>query len=248
MVHFVRCDVTKQDELVALYDEAENYFKDKVDIWCNNAGINHTAGWKKCMDIDIMAVMAGTYLAMERMSKKTGGRGGVIVNTASAAGIAFGNEDKDLADANSYFVAKHGVVALTKSLANPDIHAETGVTIQCICPSFADTNIIRDGMENVEEARAKIKGRFGLMTPEYVAEAFYNLIVNCGNGAAIVVARSDIPSFTYPDLSLPVLTILSLGAKMFGLRVFQWHHQLVFLLLLVLVIHFTLGFILNLLF
>ena len=36
-----RCDVTKQDDLIALYDGCEEYFKAKVDIFCNNAGINN---------------------------------------------------------------------------------------------------------------------------------------------------------------------------------------------------------------
>ena len=64
-----------------------------------------------------MAVMAGTYLAIDRMSLKNGGSGGLIINTASAAGIIFGDGTKELAEADSYFVAKHGVVALTKALA-----------------------------------------------------------------------------------------------------------------------------------
>ena len=51
---FQRCNVTKEDELMALYDEAEEHFGGKVSIFCNNAGINHTAGWKKCMDVDIV--------------------------------------------------------------------------------------------------------------------------------------------------------------------------------------------------
>lgn len=33
-----------------------------------------------------MGVVRGTYLALEHMNKLTGGRGGVIVNTASMAG------------------------------------------------------------------------------------------------------------------------------------------------------------------
>ena len=63
-----------------------------------------------------IAVMAGTYLAMDRMSLKNGGSGGLIINTASLAGIVFGDGSKDLAQLNSYFVAKHGVVALTRAL------------------------------------------------------------------------------------------------------------------------------------
>ena len=49
-----RCDVTKLEELTALYDGAEEHFKAKVDIFCNNAGINTSLGWRKCMDINIV--------------------------------------------------------------------------------------------------------------------------------------------------------------------------------------------------
>ena len=54
---FNRCDVTKEEELEALYNGAEEYFGGKVSIFCNNAGINHMSGWKKCMDIDIVRHM-----------------------------------------------------------------------------------------------------------------------------------------------------------------------------------------------
>ena len=115
-----------------MYEGAEAFFKETVDIFCNNAGINHTFGWRKCMDIDFvwkhgekllfhficlqLAVMQATYLVMERMSKANGGKGSLIVNTASAAGIIFGSKEEALVEANSYLVAKHGVVALTRTL------------------------------------------------------------------------------------------------------------------------------------
>ena len=63
-----------------------------------------------------LVVMQATYLVMERMSKAKGGKGGLIVNTASAAGIIFGSKEEALVEANSYLVAKHGVVALTRTL------------------------------------------------------------------------------------------------------------------------------------
>ena len=49
---------------------------------------------------------------MERMSLEKGGQGGLIVNTASLAGIVKGFG----IDSSSYFVAKHGVVTLTRTL------------------------------------------------------------------------------------------------------------------------------------
>jgi len=253
MVHFVRCDVTKMEEVVSLYNEAEEHFKDQVEVWCNNAGINHNAGWRKCMDIDIMAVMMGTYYAMDRMSKMKGGRGGLIVNTASAAGLVFNQiQDREISDANSYFVAKHGVVALTRMLANPKILEETGVRVVCICPSFADTNIIREGMEERAGAvRAKIEGYHEIMTPEYVAEGFHSLVTSCPNGSALMIVRPDVPFFTFPDTTVATTIFLALGAKLgqlFGIRVFQWYHQLLFVFLFLYLFNLITGVLLSFIF
>ena len=56
--------------------------------------------------------MAGTELAMERMGLDKGGRGGLVVNTASLAGIV----PSLTRGAYSYFASKHAVVNLTRSL------------------------------------------------------------------------------------------------------------------------------------
>ena len=29
--------------------------KERVSIFCNNAGINHTAGWRKCLDVNLVS-------------------------------------------------------------------------------------------------------------------------------------------------------------------------------------------------
>ena len=47
--------MTKQDDLIGLYDGCEEHFNAKVDIFCNNAGINTAQGWRKCMDINIVS-------------------------------------------------------------------------------------------------------------------------------------------------------------------------------------------------
>ena len=65
-----------------MFDKAEKYFNvGCVDILGNNAGINTNYGWRKCMEVNIMAVMNGTEIAMERMKKA--GKPGQIINTAS---------------------------------------------------------------------------------------------------------------------------------------------------------------------
>jgi len=233
MVTFIRCNVTNLEDLTALYDGAEKYFGEPVSIFCNNAGINHTAGWRKCLDVNIVGVMQGTYLAMERMSKQNGGQGGLIINTASAAGIIFGNQDPALVEANSYIVAKHGVIALTRSLGNKINFAKTGVMVQCVCPNFVDTNLIREGIADAEKAKEKIKKKFGICKPDDVAKAFLHLIQDCSNGATLVVFPGPGGLFLYPDLSVPILTFLAIGAKVFGRLVFKPVHQIAFLLLLI---------------
>ena len=81
-VCFVPCDVTKDEEFRNLFDKAEEYFNvGCVDILGNNAGVSPIFGWRKCMEVNIMAVMNGTEIAMERMKKA--GKPGQIINTAS---------------------------------------------------------------------------------------------------------------------------------------------------------------------
>ena len=51
-----------------LLEKAEEYFKvGCIDILVNNAGINTNLGWRKCMEVNIIAVMTGTEIAMEKM-------------------------------------------------------------------------------------------------------------------------------------------------------------------------------------
>merc|ERR1711909_215082 len=85
-VCFVACNVIVEQDFRNLFDKAEEFFKVScVDILVNNAGINTNWGWKKCMEVNIMAVMTGTEIAMERMRKSP--KKGQIINVASMAGL-----------------------------------------------------------------------------------------------------------------------------------------------------------------
>ena len=69
-VCFIKCDVTQEEEFKNLFDKAEEFFKVKcIDILVNNAGINTNLGWRKCMDVNIMGVMLGSEMALDRMIK-----------------------------------------------------------------------------------------------------------------------------------------------------------------------------------
>ena len=45
-------------------------------------------GWKKNLDVNLYGMSYGVYLAVDRMGRSKGGKGGRIVNISSAAGLS----------------------------------------------------------------------------------------------------------------------------------------------------------------
>ncbi|XP_078288238.1 15-hydroxyprostaglandin dehydrogenase [NAD(+)]-like isoform X2 [Rhinoraja longicauda] len=82
---FIACDVGSEEQLKCAFKKAIEHYGG-LDILCNNAGINNENNWEKTVDVNLIAVIRGTYLALEHMNKLNGGKGGIIVNVASLAG------------------------------------------------------------------------------------------------------------------------------------------------------------------
>merc|ERR1711892_640198 len=222
---FVACDVTDEDQFKNLFIMAEEFFKVScIDILVNNAGINTNFGWKKCMVVNIMSVMMGTEIAMDRMRKSPSK--GQIINVASMAGLTPGLGEEMV----GYTVSKTGVIALTRTMAK-DI-ARHGVVTKCICPSWADTEIVTnvtpgEGKEMIDKAMKKMNGT---MTPEHVAEGFYRLVTKCENGSAMAVIKG-VPYFLVPDYNVfPMIMSMVMMAKVldkiFGPQVVTRDHQI----------------------
>ena len=228
-VCFVPCDVTQEEEFQDLFDKAEGHFQvGCIDILANNAGINCNYGWRKCMTVNIIGVMIGTEIAMDRMKKA--GKPCQIINTASIGKLFINYRSFYrplfsaglLTDAGesesmvSYMVSKHGVVALTRSLSS----CSSNIQHKAICPSFADTEIVSTGLENENEiGRAKslqaIKNLGGLMTPEFVAQGFFQLLTEGDNGA-VMVAFKDVPYIIMPDYHKFLFFVILALSKLFG--------------------------------
>lgn len=224
-VCFVACDVTIEEQFNNLFDKSEEFFKVScVDILVNNAGINTNFGWRKCMEVNIMAVMMGTEIAMNRM-RKSGKKGHQIINVASMAGFGPGiNEDMV-----GYSVSKFGVVALTRTMAKAI--SEHGVVTKCICPAWTDTEIVSSVLEKGQhDVKRAIKQHGGsLMTPEHVAEGFYRLTTQCENGSAMAVLKG-VPYMIIPDYNTPMIMAMAIMAKVMekvlGPKVVTTNHQI----------------------
>ena len=237
-VCFIKCDVTKQDELINLFDEAQAFFKvSVVDMLVNNAGINTNLGWKKCMEVNIIGVLTGTDIAMERMKSR---KQGCIINVASLAGIISGTGK----DGMGYFESKHAVVSLTRTLA-ADFN-DTGIEIKCLCPSWMNTQFTSSitsspgiSKNSKHEMAKSIKSAGGLLDVEYVAQGFIELIKNCGNGAVLGILNNT-PFFLIPDTGYATVFVLALTSRIINKitrnTVIGKFHQTLFILIILIVI------------
>jgi NAD(P)-dependent dehydrogenase (short-subunit alcohol dehydrogenase family) len=159
-----------------------------LDCAHNNAGISGggralTADYAEDTWHQVIAVnLTGVWLCMKyEIPQMLHQGGGVIVNTASVAGLIGG---RGLA---AYVASKHGVVGLTKTAALE--YAQQGVRVNCICPGVTHTPMTARGLSNPER-RARIiasepMGRVG--TPEEIAEAAVWL---CSDAASFVTGHT----------------------------------------------------------
>jgi len=210
-VTFCICDVTNEDHLERLFTATEQFFSRPVDIFVNNAESYPRPDWKKCLEINLMAVISASQMALEHMKGRIGCK---IVNIASVGGLTTCDNDPMI----SYFVAKHGVVALSRSLAN--VNGRTGVDVLCLCPNLAnrDPVAILD-QPTTKSSISKSISSLGVLNEKDVATGLMHLL-GMRNGTVLVVSM-DTPCYEYVDMDGPRMILCTVLArflhKVFGL-------------------------------
>ena len=125
---FIAADVRDEGQMRRAFEETIGRFG-RLDIVFNNAGIATpqpgftriaVEDWKRVLDIDLLGVALGCYLAFPLMRE----HGGVIINTASMAGVY------PIPGDPIYAAAKAGVIQLTYSLA---YWAKRAIRVNCVC-------------------------------------------------------------------------------------------------------------------
>jgi len=174
---FVHVDVTKRDDLERMVSFAEETFGG-LDIFHNNAGIGTPQPrfpaapldlWERTLAVDLWAVIAALQAAVPAMRRRGGG---VIVNTASLAGLIAHLPDP------VYSAAKHGVVGFTRSLAF--LKDEANIRVNCVCPGVVDTPLVRGRPDELSEAELKAREAYvstmPLIRPEEIADAVLEFV------------------------------------------------------------------------
>jgi NAD(P)-dependent dehydrogenase (short-subunit alcohol dehydrogenase family) len=197
------CDVSNAAAVDELVKVAVRTFG-RLDVMYNNVGITiqpkpgmparrfvdtTQEEIDRLYDVNVGGVMNGCRSAIRQFEVQGGG--GVIVNTASVAGlIGYGG--------TVYGSTKGAVTTLTRTLAIE--LAPQGIRINSVCPAGMPTNFIEGGLSSSEMARASMSAAHPLGRPIEAME--------CANAALFLA--SDMAS-NITGVNLPVDGGLSAG-------------------------------------
>jgi len=148
-IRIATCDVTNETEVKKAIDYTMQEFG-QLDVLINNAGMQHidlvedfpTETFDLMMRVMVTAPFVISKHCFPIMKKQGFGR---IINMSSINGL-IGFSGK-----SAYNSAKHGVNGLTKVLALEG--AEFGITVNSICPGYADTALVRGQLEDLAATR-----------------------------------------------------------------------------------------------
>ena len=143
----VACDVTDPDSVAGLFDRAG-----PVEIVVACAGRARSGPWHawdpESWRDELAVNLTGAFLtarhALSGMKSLGAGR---LIFVASTAGL------KGYRYVAPYVAAKHGVVGLTKALALEV--ARQDVTVNAVCPGFADTPMLTESIDAIAAATGR---------------------------------------------------------------------------------------------
>ncbi len=157
-------DVTNEQSVAQLFEAAQEKFG-KIDLLVNNAGMGifkplaetSLEDWNKVISTNLTGAFLCARTAFEMMK---GNDGGTIVNIASVVGI------KGYPNQGAYTASKHGMVGLTKVLAEEG--REFKIRAHVICPGGVATEMVRKSRPDLNPEE--------IIQPEDVADLLEYLV------------------------------------------------------------------------
>lgn len=183
---FVRTDVAVAGDVEALVATAVTAFG-RIDCAFNNAGVEEEhlrlADSEESVFDRMMAInVKGVWLCMKyELVQMLAQGGGVIVNTASVAGLVGAPRHA------IYAASKHAVVGLTKSAAAE--YGKKGIRINSICPGVIRTAMLERALERDPGWEATLTGLHPIGRLGEVDDVVNALLWLCSDASSFVTGH-----------------------------------------------------------
>ena len=158
-VQVIKCDVSNEDEVKDMFSQIQN-----IDFLINNAAISRDSDIleKSAMDFNrvLHTNLTGTFLVSKYAIKKMDK--GSIINISSSNAI-----DTYYPESIDYDASKAGIISLTHNFSKylPDFR------VNCVCPDWIDTDIVKDMDE-------EYKSKINFIKKEDLAKLIYKIAIN----------------------------------------------------------------------
>jgi NAD(P)-dependent dehydrogenase (short-subunit alcohol dehydrogenase family) len=138
------CDLTDLSSLEQLISSEFG----APDILVNNAGITQGVKftemtfetWERVGRVNVDSAMRLMQLSVDGMAGRGWGRVVNIASIAAKAGLRY---------SAAYNASKHALLGLTRSVALD--YAAKGVTVNCVCPGWVQTEMVEDTVQNIQQ-------------------------------------------------------------------------------------------------
>jgi NAD(P)-dependent dehydrogenase (short-subunit alcohol dehydrogenase family) len=135
------CDVTDEESVSEVFAALP-----RVDVLVCNAGTAESAplhrtslaAWHRMLDVNATGVFLTVRAVVPGMRQRGEGRIVVIASTAGRIGVPY---------TAAYTASKHAAVGLMRAVAAE--LAGTAITVNAICPTFVDTPMTTQSVENI---------------------------------------------------------------------------------------------------
>uniref|UniRef100_A0A182KC19 Alcohol dehydrogenase n=1 Tax=Anopheles christyi TaxID=43041 RepID=A0A182KC19_9DIPT len=193
------CDISNRAELKQLLEKDVIGALGSIDILVNSAGIVESEIPDKLIGVNLTGVINSCLIALNLMSRAKGGKGGVIVNVASTAGL------EPIPFLPTYCASKHGIIGFTRSLGVEPVYSETGVKFIIICPGGTRTRMFENcrtlsiEIEALQKMFREFKHPFAPQSPDVVGACIVRAIVEGANGSTWICNDGKIAIHSYPQ-------------------------------------------------